>query len=180
MGALQRFPHLLLTLMVRTHGEGHKLVERHAVLSIDIEQLLRDGGELEPLLHHLDAHEERGCDLLLAHALLTQCEESAKLVEGMERRSLDVLGEGIFLGETFGADNAGDWRGPREALLLHEELQRAIAPPAGRNLEHASLSAISVDDRTHSETLEKRSPRDVLRELVNRDARLDLADIGLT
>jgi hypothetical protein len=64
--------------------------------------------------------------------------------------------------------------------LLHEELQHAIAPPSGRDLEPASLSAICVEDRTHSETLEKRAPRDVLRELINRDARLDVADIGLT
>jgi hypothetical protein len=87
--------------------------------------------------------------------------------KGLERRALDVLGERILLGETFGADNAGNWRGPREALLLHEEFQRAIAPPPGRDLEHASLSAICVEDRTHSETLEKRAPRDVLREFVN-------------
>ena len=38
--------------------------------------------------------------------------------------------------------------------------ERPEAPPAGRDLEHASLSAICVDDRTHSEALEKRAPRE--------------------
>jgi hypothetical protein len=65
----------------------------HAVFGVRLEQLRRDGGELEPLLDHLHADEESGRDLLLAPALLAQALEGAKLVERMQRRALDILGQ---------------------------------------------------------------------------------------
>ena len=49
IGALQRLPHLLLTRMVGIDGERHDLVQGHAVLGIDIEQLGRDGSKAQPL-----------------------------------------------------------------------------------------------------------------------------------
>ena len=41
VGSLQSLEHLLLALVVAGDGEGHELVERHAVLSIDVEQRRR-------------------------------------------------------------------------------------------------------------------------------------------
>ena len=37
VGALDRLPNLLLALMVRTDRESHELVERHAVLGVNVE-----------------------------------------------------------------------------------------------------------------------------------------------
>ena len=179
VGALQGLPHLLLALVVGIDRECHELVERHAILGIDVEQLRRDGGKLEPLLHHLDADEERGRDLLLAHALLAQCKKGAKLVERMKRRALHVLGERILLGEPFGAHDARDRRGASKPLLLHEEFERAITPPAGRNLEHAGFGAIVVENRPDGEALQERATGDVLGKLLNGDARLDTPHVRL-
>jgi hypothetical protein len=55
----------------------------------------------------------------------------ASSVEGMQRRPLHVLGEAVLLGNAAGADDARDRRGAGEALLLHQQLQRPVAPPAG-------------------------------------------------
>ncbi|KAB2693383.1 hypothetical protein F9L03_26425, partial [Brucella lupini] len=38
-------------------GERHELVERHAVLGIDVEQAGRNGREAQALLDHLNGHE---------------------------------------------------------------------------------------------------------------------------
>jgi hypothetical protein len=217
--ALQRLPHLLLTLVVRIDRERHELVERHTVVGIDVEQLWRDGSELEPLLHDLDAHEvgdvreqvatsrrqgdpagtaskqldaepfleridpvtdgECSRDLLLAHALLAQCEEGTDLVERVQRRTLDVLRKRVLLREPFGAHDTGDRRGAGKALLLHQKLERTIAPPAGRDLEHAGLGAVVVEDGPDGEALQECAARDVVRKLFDRDARLDAAHVRL-
>ena len=105
--------------MVRINRERHELVEGHAVLGVDVEQLWRDGGELKPLLDDLDADEEDRRNLLLSHAFLAQIAEGAELIERMERRALDILGERILLGEPFRPDDARNRRGPRKPLLLH-------------------------------------------------------------
>ena len=143
VGALQRLPHLLLARVVGIDRERHELVERHAVLGIDLQQLRRDRGQPQALAHDVDRDEERRGDLLLGLALLAQREEGAELVERMQRRALHVLGEAVLLGEPFGADDAGDRRGAGEALLLHQQLQRPVAPAAGRHLVHAGLGAVS-------------------------------------
>jgi hypothetical protein len=178
--ALDRLPHLLLTLVVWVDRECHELVKRHAVLGIDVEQLRRDGGKPQPLLHNLYADEERGRDLLLAHALLAQREEAAELIKGMKWRALNVLGERILLRDPLRTHNTRNWRGASKALLLHEELKRAISRPAGRDFEHAGLGAALVQDRADGKALEERAARDVRREFLDPDARLDAADIGLT
>ena len=71
VGPLGRLPDLLLTRMVNRHGEGHELVQRHAILGIDVEKLFRDGGKAQSLLHHIHADEEGGGDVLLGLALFT-------------------------------------------------------------------------------------------------------------
>ena len=178
-GVRNRLPDLLLALMVGIDREGHELVERHAVLGIDVEQLRRDGGELQPLLHHGDRDEEGGGDLLLALALLSQRDEGAELVERVERRALDVLGERILLRQAFRADDAGDRGVPGKPLLLHQQLQRPVAASAGRDLEHAGLGAALVEHRPDGEALQQRAAGDILGELLDRDAGLDLADVRL-
>jgi hypothetical protein len=98
----------------------------------------------------------------------------------MKRRALNVLGERILLRDPLRTHNTRDWRGASKPLLLHEELKRAISPPAGRDFEHAALGAAPVQDRADGKALEERAARDVCGELLDRDARFDAADIGLT
>src|SRR3546814_8239193 len=49
---------LLLALMVIGDGKGHELLQRHAVLGIDLVQPGRDLGELQPLAHDGRRHQE--------------------------------------------------------------------------------------------------------------------------
>jgi hypothetical protein len=55
--------------MIGGDREGHQLLERHAVVGIDVEQLRGDRRKPEPLLHHVHRHEEDGRDLLLGFPL---------------------------------------------------------------------------------------------------------------
>jgi hypothetical protein len=174
---LQSLPHLLLPFMVRIDRERHELIERHAVLGVDVEQLWRDGGQLKPLLDDLDTDEEDRRDLLLAHALLAQIAEGTELIERMEGCTLDVFGKRVFLSETFGPDDTGNRRGTGKPLLLDQKLK---CPPAtGRDFEHPGFHAVAVKYRPHGEALQERSSCDVLRELLDRNARLDAANVGL-
>jgi hypothetical protein len=93
VGALKRLPDLLLTRVIVRHGERHELFERHTVLGIDVEQLVGDSGEPQPLFHHVHPDEERGGDLFLGLAVLAQCLEGAELIERMERSAMDVLSQ---------------------------------------------------------------------------------------
>ncbi len=56
----------------------------------------------------------------------------AKLVERMEALAHGIFGETVVLGENIAvrrAHDAGDWRIIRETLPLHQQFERAIAPP---------------------------------------------------
>ena len=102
--------------MVGGDGEGHQLLERHAVLGVNVEQRRRDRRQSQALLHDVHADEERRGDVLLGASLLAQGLEGAELVEGVERRALDVLGQGVVLGQNIGrgiADDAGNRSGLR-------------------------------------------------------------------
>ena len=77
------------------------------------------------------------------------------------------------------ADHARNRRGLRQALLLHQQLERPVAAAAGRDLEHAGLGALGVEDRPDVEALEQRAPGDVLGQLLDRDAGLHAPDVGL-
>ena len=92
---------------------------------------------------------------------------------------MHIFSQRILLGEPVGSDDAGNWRIAGEPLLLDQKLERAITPSARRDLEHAGFGAALVEDRADGEALEQRAPRDVLCKLLDRDARLDTADIGL-
>ena len=100
----------------------------------------------------------------------------------MQRRALDVLGERVFLGGDVDAGiahDAGHGRGLGETLLFDEKLERPVAPPAGRDLEHAGLGAFGVENRPDVEALQERAPGDVLGELLDRDAGLHAPDVRL-
>ena len=147
--------------MVGGDGEGHELLQGHAVLGIDPEQLLGDGGQPQPLLDHGRRDEEAGGDLLLAGALVAQRLEGAELVERMQGGALDVLGERILLGRDLDrgvAHDAGHRRRLGKALLLHQQLERPVAAAAGGDLEHAGLGAVGVEDRPDVEALQQPAP----------------------
>ena len=76
-------------------------------------------------------------------------------------------------------DDTGHGRGLGEALLRDQKLERAIAPATGRNLEHACLAALGVENGSDIEALQERTPGDVFRQLLDRDARLHAPDIRL-
>ena len=144
VGRLQPLQDLLLALVIALDGEGHQLVQGHAVLGVGVEQLGRDRGQPQPLLDHRDRDEERGGDLLLGLALLAQRQEGAELVERMQRRALHVLGQAVLLGDAVGADDAGDRRGLGQALLLDQQFQRPVAAAAGRESRYIPVSAPSA------------------------------------
>ena len=77
------------------------------------------------------------------------------------------------------ADHARNRRGLGQALLLHQQLERPVAPAAGRDLEHAGLGALGVEDRPDVQALEQRAPGDVLGQLLDRDAGLHAPDVRL-
>jgi hypothetical protein len=60
------------------------LLQRHAIVGIDLEQLRGDSGEPQPLLYYLRGDEEDGRDILLGLPLLAQGLEGTELVEGMK------------------------------------------------------------------------------------------------
>ena len=153
--------------MVVRHRERHELLQRHAVLGVDVEKLVRNRGELQPLLDDGRVHKEPGRDLLLAKALLAQGLEGAKLVERMQSFALDVLGERILFGEAIGSHDARHGLRLGHALLLHQQFERAEPAAASRHLEHAGLLALGVPHRPDVQALQERTPGDVLGELLD-------------
>src|SRR6267143_6363518 len=108
-----------------SYRKCHQLLERHAVVGVDVKQSLRDGREPEPLLHHIDGDEEDGRDIFLGTTLLAQRLKCPKLVEGMKCDTMHVFGERVFFRGDLGAiaDDARDRRGLRQALLLRQKLK---------------------------------------------------------
>ncbi len=178
VGRREPLPDLLLAFPIPRDGEGHQLVQRHAVLGVDLQQLRRHRRQPQPLLDHRDRHEERRRDLLLGLALLAQRQEGAELVERVQRRALDVFGQRILLGDAAFADHARDRRRLGQALLLDQQFERPEAPTTGRNFEEAGLVAVGVQHRPHGQRLQQRAPGDVVGELLDGDARLDPADVA--
>ncbi len=120
-----------------------------------------------------------GGDILLAQAGVAQGLEGAELIERMQADALVILGERVVLGDAALADDAGNRLRLRHALLLDQKLERAIAPAAGRHLEHAGLVALGIEDRPDVQALQQRALGDVLGQLLDRDAGLHAADVGL-
>ena len=160
--------------MVGADGEGHELLQVHAVVGIDRQQRGRDGDEAQALLHDIDVDEEGGGDGFLGHALVAHGLEGAKLVEWMQRRALDVLDQRDLIDQDVAigvADDAGHRRGLGQALLLRQQFERAIAAAAGGHLEHPGLGAIGVEDGTDMQALDEAAPGDGLSQLLDRDCR---------
>ena len=176
---LQCLPDLLLPRVIGVDREGHELVECHLLLGIGVEQRRRDRGKFQPLFDHAGRDEEGRGDLLLSAALLAHRLEGTELVERMQRRALDVLGQAVLLGEAIGAHDAGHEGGLVHALLLHEQFQRPEPPPAGGDRVHAGLSAAVIQHGPHGDGTEQRPPRDVLGQFLDRHARLDVAHVRL-
>ena len=67
----------------------------------------------------------------------------------MQRGALHLLPPAkILLGEALCANHAGDGRGLRQALLLHQQFQRAIATPAGgMSRSSPCLGAVGIENR---------------------------------
>ncbi len=182
IGLGQALPDLLLPRVVAGDGEGHELFEAHAVLDIDLVQLGRDRGQTQPLLDDLDADVAGDGDLVFVETLLPQRLERPELVERMQRGALLVLLERILLRRGVSVGGAHDARhrlGFGHALLLGEQFEGAVAPPACGHLEHAGLDAFGVQHRADVQALEEAAPSDGLGELLDRDAGLDAPDVGL-
>jgi hypothetical protein len=92
---------------------------------------------------------------------------------------LHVFGEAVLLGQAIGAHDAGDGCGAGEALLLDQQLERPVAPAAGRHLVHAGLGTALVQHRPDGQALQQRAAGNVLGQLLDRHAGLDAAHVGL-
>jgi len=115
-------------------------------------------------------------------ALFAQRLERTELIEGVERHTLDVFGERVIFGQDVGGPiphDAGHWCGLDQALLLHQQRKRLIAPTAGGDLEHTGLGAIGVDHGANIEALEQAAPGDVLGQLLDRNPGLHAPDVRL-
>ena len=97
----------------------------------------------------------------------------------MERGALEILGQGILRRQTVGADDAGHRRGAGQPLLLHQQFEGAVAAAADRHIVQAGLVALAVKDRPDGQALQQGAAGDVLRQLLDREAGLDPADVGL-
>ncbi len=119
------------------------------------------------MLDHRRADEKPRRDLLLAKPLVAQRLERTELVQRMQRFAMDVLGERVLLGNASHPHDAGHSLRLRHALLLHEKLKGAIAPAAGRDLEHAGLGTLGVEHRPDIQALQQGAAGDVLGEFLN-------------
>ena len=73
----------------------------------------------------------------------------------------------------------GGVRPCRLSCFNNRSAEGAIAPAARRHLEHAGLAAVGIDDGPNAEALQERTLRDAFGELLDRNARLHMTDIGL-
>ena len=178
-GLADILPDLLLTGVIARDGKGHELFERHAVLGIHPVKRRGHRRQAQALLHDCRGHEMPRGDVFLAHAEVAQGLERAKLVERMEADTFVVFRDRVVLGDATFADDAGNGLRLGHALLLHQQLEGAVAAPTGRNLEHAGLVAIGIANRAHVKALQQRALRDALGQLLDRDAGLDAPHVRL-
>ncbi|MBB3646713.1 hypothetical protein FHX14_002910 [Rhizobium sp. BK619] len=166
--------------MIVGDRERHDLLELHFVLGIEIEKPGRDGRKPQALPHRGDRDEEPRGDLFLIESLFPQRLEGAELIKRMQADALDVFGERIFDLKCIAmADDARNAGGFGEPLLRHKPLKRTIATPAGRDAIDTVFFALRIEFGTDIETGQKTTVSNVFRELLDRHARLDLADVLL-
>ncbi len=106
-------------------------------------------GEISLLTHDQGGDEKGGRDLLLAEAFFAERQKGAELVERMQRRALNNFGRRILLGDSAGADDAGNRRGAGESLLFDQNLKRpVVSAPAGISNMPVSTPSVSMTGRT--------------------------------
>jgi hypothetical protein len=119
---------------------------------------------------------------LLASTLVTQGLEGAKLIQRVKGDPLDIFRKRILRRRNFEgavAHDAWNRRCLRKVFLLHQLLERPVAAAAGGYLEHAGLSASCIKNRPDVEALQEAATRDVLGQIVDREAGLQAPDVGL-
>jgi hypothetical protein len=117
-------PDLHLTLVVGVQRESHQLLQRHAILGIDLKQGRGHGSEFQALLDDLWRDVEGSRDRLLALTLFAQGCERTELIERMQGNALHVFRQRVVLGQDLRRGiphDAGDRRGLRKTLLLHQQ-----------------------------------------------------------
>ncbi|WP_456303812.1 hypothetical protein [Acetobacter aceti] len=175
-------PDLFLTGVVIADREGHELFQLHAILLVDLEQLVRNGHQAQALLDHGGHDEERGSDFFLGHAFFQHVAKGAKLVQWMQRYALDVFGQGIILGENGRsglAHDAGHRGGLRQFLLLHQQFEGAEPAAPGRHFVAAGFCPLAVQDRPDVQTLKQAPTFDVAGQFLDRQAGLHAPYVGL-
>ena len=112
------------------------------------------------MLDHAGRDEEGGRDLLLGATLLAHRLEGTELVERVQRRALDVLGEAVLLREPVGAHDAGHKCSLVHAFLFHEQFQRPEPPPAGGDRVHAGLGTVLIQNGPYGDPSRRAAPWD--------------------
>ena len=179
VGLAKPLEYLLLALVVAVDGERHELVERHAVLGIDVEQLRRDGGEPQTLLHHGGGDEEAAAISSSDWPFSRRAWKARNWSSGCSGARWTFSASESSSAMPPSRTTQGTGRGLGQALLLDQQFERPVAAAAGRDLEHAGLLAFGVEDRPDGEALQQRAPGDVLGQLLDRDAGLDAPDVRL-
>ena len=110
------------------------------------------GTETQPLLHDVHADEERRGDVLFGPALIAQGQEGAELIERMQRRALDVLGQRVSSPEmsTLGSRTMHGTGAvlARRFCLTSSWSARQRRPPAGISNMPVSTPSASRTGRT--------------------------------
>ncbi|KGB22189.1 TRAG protein [Acetobacter pomorum] len=100
----------------------------------------------------------------------------------MQGQPLDILGQGILLGENGRsglAHDAGHGGGLRQFLLLHQQFERAKAPSAGRDFVSAGLGPFAIKHGTDIQALQQPATLDVAGQFLDRQAGLYPPHVGL-
>ena len=167
MTQIDLFPDLFLACVIVADREGHQLVERHAILAIDVEQRRRNRSQPQTLTHGRHRNEEAGGDIVFGQTGFDQRAESAELVEWVKSETHDILGKGIFFGDASFADDAGNRLILRHPLRPDQQFERTEAAASRRNLEDAGFPAIVIEQRPDIQTLEEGAVVDVLRQVID-------------
>ena len=147
---------LLLPVMVLGDGEGHKLIQRKAVLPIDLQQLGRDSAKAKPLLHHASRHAEPRADFFRAIALaLGQFAEPLELVGGVHRGPGHVLVQTDFGRIVGGIEPAAHDFRLLDLLALGAQQHRQPAAFTSGNEIIAGRRPVLLGFRLHDKVLDQ-------------------------
>jgi hypothetical protein len=97
----------------------------------------------------------------------------------MEPNALLVFGVGVVFSDAFGPHHAGDRGVLCQALPLDEKQQGLAAPATVGDLKAVCLATGLVVERPRAEVLEEAAVVNVVGQGLDRQAFLDLPDIGL-